>query len=130
MDTRQLKFFVACAKAGSISEAARKLYSTQSTVSKAIKNMRKQWEPAVDRLPRGVSLTAQGQQVYRYACKIVSDMEVLEAFPRKGQTRWIRISLNPSSWSADGSYSFIRKRRSRIIIIRSILRVWKPCWSG
>ena len=85
MDTRQLKFFVACAKAGSISEAARKLYSTQSTVSKAIKNMEETMGIRLfDRLPRGISLTAQGQQVYRYACKIVSDMEALEAFPRKG----------------------------------------------
>ena len=63
MDTRQLKFFVACAKAGSISEAARKLYSTQSTVSKAIKNMEETMGIRLfDRLPRGISLTAQGQR--------------------------------------------------------------------
>lgn len=110
MDTRQLKFFVACAKAGSISEAARKLYSTQSTVSKAIKNMEETMGIRLfDRLPRGISLTAQGQQVYRYACKIVSDMEALEAFPRKGQTRWIRISLNPSSWFADRFVQFYKE---------------------
>ena len=107
MDTRQLKFFVACAQAGSISEAARKLYSTQSTVSKAIKSLEETMGIRLfDRLPRGITLTVQGQQVYRYACKIVSDMEALEEFPRKGTTRWIRISLNPSSWFADQFVQF------------------------
>ena len=47
MDTRQLKFFVACAKAGSISEAARKLYSTQSTVKGNQKHGGNNGNPAV-----------------------------------------------------------------------------------
>ena len=114
MDTRQLKFFVACAEAGSISEAARKLYSTQSTVSKAIKSMEETMGIRLfDRLPRGITLTAQGEQVYRYACKIVSDMEALEAFPRKGMTRWIRISLNPSSWFSDQFVQFYNETNEK-----------------
>lgn len=114
MDTRQLKFFVACAEAGSISEAARKLYSTQSTVSKAIKSMEETMGIRLfDRLPRGITLTAQGEQVYRYACKIVSDMEALESFPRKGMTKWIRISLNPSSWFADQFVQFYNETSTK-----------------
>ena len=114
MDTRQLKFFVACADAGSISEAARKLYSTQSTVSKAIKSLEEMMGIRLfDRLPRGIKLTEQGQQVYRYASKIISDMEALEAFPRKGTTRWIRISLNPSSWFADQFVQFYNETNEK-----------------
>lgn len=114
MDTRQLKFFVACAQAGSISEAARKLYATQSTVSKAIKGMEETMGIRLfDRQPRGITLTAQGRQVYQYACKIVNDMNVLESFPRTGMTKWIRISLNPSSWFADQFVQFYNENEEK-----------------
>lgn len=114
MDTRQLKFFVACAQAGSISEAARKLYATQSTVSKAIKGLEETMGIRLfDRQPRGITLTAQGRQVYQYACKIVNDMNVLESFPRTGMTKWIRISLNPSSWFADQFVQFYNENEEK-----------------
>ena len=37
MDLKQLQYFVACAQAGSFSDAAKILYSTQPSVSKVIK---------------------------------------------------------------------------------------------
>lgn len=37
LDLKQLKYFIVCAETGSISEAARLLYTTQPSVSKAIK---------------------------------------------------------------------------------------------
>ena len=92
MDLKQLQYLVTCAQAGSFSDAAKTLYSTQSSVSKVIKALE-------DNL--GIRLTVQGQKVYHYACRITNEVEVLENMSANGMTKWIRISMNPSSWFAD-----------------------------
>lgn len=53
-----------------------------------------------ERLPRGIRLTPQGREVYRYACKIVNDMKKLENMAEYRMAKWLRISANPSSWFA------------------------------
>ena len=102
MDLKQLQFFVTCAQAGSFSDAAKILYSTQSSVSKVIKALEDNLGMQLfERLPRGIRLTVQGQKVYHYACRITNEIEVLENMSANGMTKWIRISMNPSSWFAD-----------------------------
>lgn len=110
MDLKQLQYFVACVQTGSFSDAAKILYSTQPSVSKVIKAL----EDALgiqlfERLPRGIRLTVQGQKVYHYACKIINEMDVLENMAAGGMTKWIRISLNPSSWFANQFVDFYNK---------------------
>ena len=107
MDLKQLQYFVACAQTGSFSDAAKILYSTQPSVSKVIKSL----EDALgmqlfERLPRGIRLTVQGQKVYHYACKITNQIDVLENTVSRGMTKWIRISMNPSSWFANQFVDF------------------------
>ena len=107
MDLKQLQYFVVCAQTGSFSDAAKVLYSTQPSVSKVVKAL----EDALgmqlfERLPRGIRLTVQGQKVYHYACKITNEMNVLENMALGGMTKWIRISLNPSSWFANQFVDF------------------------
>ena len=107
MDLKQLQFFVTCAQAGSFSDAAKILYSTQSSVSKVIKALEDNLGMQLfERLPRGIRLTVQGQKVYRYACRITNEVEVLENMSANGMTKWIRISMNPSSWFADQFVDF------------------------
>ena len=102
MDLKQLQYLVTCAQAGSFSDAAKILYSTQSSVSKVIKALEDNLGMQLfERLPRGIRLTVQGQKVYRYACRITNEVEVLENMSANGMTKWIRISMNPSSWFAD-----------------------------
>ena len=107
MDLKQLQYFVACAQTGSFSDAAKILYSTQPSVSKVVKAL----EDALgmqlfERLPRGIRLTVQGQKVYRYACRITNEIGALENMAAHGMTKWIRISLNPSSWFANQFVDF------------------------
>ena len=102
MDLKQLQYFVVCAQTGSFSDAAKVLYSTQPSVSKVVKAL----EDALgmqlfERLPRGIRLTVQGQKVYRYACRITNEIDTLENMAAHGMTKWIRVSLNPSSWFAN-----------------------------
>lgn len=107
MDLKQLQYLVTCAQAGSFSDASKTLYSTQSSVSKVIKALEDNLGMQLfERLPRGIRLTVQGQKVYRYACRITNEVEVLENMSANGMTKWIRISMNPSSWFADQFVDF------------------------
>ena len=107
MDLKQLQYFVVCAQTGSFSDAAKVLYSTQPSVSKVVKAL----EDALgmqlfERLPRGIRLTVQGQKVYRYACRITNEIDTRENMAAHGMTKWIRVSLNPSSWFANQFVDF------------------------
>ena len=107
MDLKQLQYFVVCAQTGSFSDAAKVLYSTQPSVSKVVKAL----EDALgmqlfERFPRGIRLTVQGQKVYRYACRITNEIDALENMASHGMTKWIRVSLNPSSWFANQFVDF------------------------
>lgn len=107
MDLKQLQYFVVCAQTGSFSDAAKVLYSTQPSVSKVVKAL----EDALgmqlfERLPRGIRLTVQGQKVYQYASRITNEISVLENMASHGMTKWIRVSLNPSSWFSNQFVDF------------------------
>ena len=107
MDLKQLQYFVACAQTGSFSDAAKILYSTQPSVSKVIKALEDTLGMQLfERLPRGIRLTVQGQKVYSYACRITSEIDVLENMASRGMTKWIRMSMNPSSWLANQFVDF------------------------
>ena len=107
MDIKQLEYFIACAETGSVSEAAKILYSTQSSVSKVIKTLENSVGIRLfERLPRGIRLTPDGRKFYRRACRIVNEVKALEEMAKNGMIKWIRISLNPSSWFADQFVDF------------------------
>ena len=110
LDLKQLKYFIVCAETGSISEAAKLLYTTQPSVSKAIKALENEMGIVLfDRMPRGISLTAKGREAYRYACRMVSDSRMLEEMGKQNMTKYLRISLNPSSWFTNQFVEFYKK---------------------
>ena len=110
LDLKQVKYFIVCAETGSISEAAKLLYTTQPSVSKAIKALENEMGIVLfDRMPRGISLTAKGREAYRYACRMVSDSRILEEMGKQNMTKYLRISLNPSSWFTNQFVEFYKK---------------------
>ena len=110
LDLKQLKYFIVCAETGSVSEAAKLLYTTQPSVSKAIKALENEMGIVLfDRMPRGISLTAKGREAYRYACRMVSDSRMLEEMGEQNMTKYLRISLNPSSWFTNQFVEFYKK---------------------
>ena len=114
MELRQLQYFLACAKAGSFSEAAKTLYSTQSNVSKAVKGLEDSLGLRLfERMPRGIRLTVQGERVYQYACKILNEVQALEQISGEESASWLRISFNPSSWFANQFVEFYKKKKDR-----------------
>lgn len=110
LDLKQLKYFIVCAETGSVSEAAKLLYTTQPSVSKAIKALENEMGIVLfDHMPRGISLTAKGREAYRYACRMVSDSRMLEEMGKQNMTKYLRISLNPSSWFTNQFVEFYKK---------------------
>ena len=107
LDLKQLNYFMVCTDVGSFSEAAKILYTTQSNVSKAIKALEKSVGAELFvRQSRGIALTAQGNHVYKYACKIMDEVNALKDFSRSGEVEWLNISCNPSSWFANRFVEF------------------------
>ena len=109
-----MQYFTACAQTGSFSEAAKVLYSTQPSVSKVVKALEDSLGMQLfERLPRGIRLTPQGREVYRYACKIVNDMKKLENMAEYRMAKWLRISANPSSWFATRFVEFYNENNEK-----------------
>ena len=110
LDLKQLKYFIVCAETGSVSEAAKLLYTTQPSVSKAIKALEEEMGIVLfERMPRGIALTAKGREAYRYACRIINDSRILEEMSHGNMAKYLRISLNPSSWFTNQFVEFYKE---------------------
>lgn len=71
MDLKQLQYFMACARCKSMSRAAEQLYTSQPHVSSVIKSLERELSVELFlRLPGGIALTREGEQVYEYAQNI------------------------------------------------------------
>lgn len=80
MDLRTLRLFVEIAKQGSFADAAKTVFTTQSTVSKAIKNLEAELGVRlVERSGRAKGLTQAGQLLYQRAVNVLGEMSSLEA---------------------------------------------------
>jgi DNA-binding transcriptional LysR family regulator len=79
MTLRQLRFFIEIASRGSITEAARRLFVSQPSLSAALREL--ETEAGIElllRSPRGISLTDEGVEFLRYARQVVEQADLLE----------------------------------------------------
>ncbi|HEY5705189.1 MAG TPA: LysR family transcriptional regulator [Terrimicrobiaceae bacterium] len=99
MELRELRFFVEVVRKGGFSAAARALGSTQSTISKAIRQLEHDCGgPLLDRLPQGVKPTSAGEVLLQRAKTMLSEQERLEAeldALRGLETGWLRLGVPP-----------------------------------
>ncbi|MDR6950861.1 DNA-binding transcriptional LysR family regulator [Ancylobacter sp. 3268] len=80
MDFRTLRAFVEVVRQGGFSQAARTVFATQSTVSKAVKQLEDEiGAPVLDRIGHRSVLTPVGEVVYRRGVKLLADREDLLA---------------------------------------------------
>jgi DNA-binding transcriptional LysR family regulator len=78
MDFRTLRTFVEVVRQGGFSQAAKVVFTTQSTVSKAVKQLETELGVALlDRKGHRSMLTAEGDVVYRRALKILAERDDL-----------------------------------------------------
>jgi DNA-binding transcriptional LysR family regulator len=76
---QQLKYVIEIVLCGSINEAARRLYMSQPSLSKAVKELEK--ELGIDiflRTSRGITLSTDGAEFLGYARQVVEQAELLE----------------------------------------------------
>lgn len=79
MTFQQLQYLVEAHKAGSISQAAKNLFLTPSSVSVAISGLEQELGyPVFVRTAQGLMLTTEGQKVLRYANRILENYRLLE----------------------------------------------------
>lgn len=78
MEIRLLRSFVEVVRTGGFSRAAKNLYSTQSTISKAVRQLEEEVGlPLLHRDARSVRLTDAGEVVYQRALSLMAETEDL-----------------------------------------------------
>ena len=78
MELKQLEYFMAVCRYGSLGKAAGKLYTTQPNVSKVIHQLELDLgQPLFERTSKGLRLTAFGKSTYPYAETILKNVALL-----------------------------------------------------
>ncbi len=110
MTLQQLRYFIVIAESGSFGKAAQKLYISQPSVSSVVKELEKELEIEIFvRTPKGVHLTEQGRELYRYALELIDKSdEILGHFRNEKRSR--RELLTVSSQH----YSFLIEAMSKL----------------
>jgi DNA-binding transcriptional LysR family regulator len=79
MKLQQLKYVIEVVMCGSINEAARRLYISQPSLSKAIKELEKELDITIfTRTSTGITLSPDGAEFLGYARQVVEQAELLE----------------------------------------------------
>ena len=139
MEIRTLRAFVEVVKQGGFSHAAKVVFATQSTVSKAVKQLEDEFGVRLlDRVGHRSTLTAAGEIVYRRALRILAERDDLmsELDEVRGLKRGsLRLGLPPmvSSILFAPLLAIYRKRYPGIdirLVENGIDRLEEILWSG
>ena len=105
MTLQQIKYFITVAESGSISEAAKRLFTAQSSISSAVKEIENTYGIiAFIRESTGVHLTRSGEELFIEFKGILSRLDYLnEKFNRKYRV--------PDPWYYSATYQESEKIR-------------------
>ncbi|MCC8014280.1 MAG: LysR family transcriptional regulator [Eubacterium sp.] len=79
MTLQQLKYVVAVAQKGSISEAAKSLFISQPSLTNAVKELESEIDLRIfNRNNKGISISADGEEFLGYARQVIEQAELLE----------------------------------------------------
>lgn len=111
MTLQQLKYIVTVAECGSISEAAKALFISQPSLSKAIREI----EQRVDKMlflrtPKGMVATDDGLEFLGYARQVLQQMDVLEEkyTNEKVAKRRFSVSMQHYTFAADAFVELVK----------------------
>ena len=111
MELRQLSYFLACARCGSLTTAAEELYTTQPHVSMVIRELEKELGTRLFlRRANGVELTEAGARVYGYAQDALRNAELFRSVGREQREHSLRVATNNSSNMAVMLTAFYNER--------------------
>ena len=108
MTLQQLKYIVAVAETGNMTEAAEKLYIAQPSLTNAIRNLENEMGiTAFTRSNKGVELTREGEELLSYARQILEQADVMaEHFQGEKHRRpHLSVSCQHYSFAVNACYS-------------------------
>jgi DNA-binding transcriptional LysR family regulator len=98
MEMRQLRYFIAVAEQSNFNRAAKQLHIAQPALSRQVSTLEKELGVALlERLPRGVRLTAAGSAFLGRARRILDEVEAARTHARdaqRGQVGLLRLGFN------------------------------------
>ena len=100
MTIQQLKYILAVAETGSITEAAKELYLSQPSLSGAIKEVENEAKLKIfNRCRTGVALTTEGMEFLGYARQVVQQMELLESRYIENRPEKVRFCVSTQHYT-------------------------------
>ena len=100
MDSKNLKYFIAVAQYGSISQAAKAMYISQPQLSHIIKSIEEEVGfPLFQRTNQGSSLTRSGEEFLNYCVTLQQDMDKLNRFITRTKSSGARLTVSMTRFS-------------------------------
>jgi DNA-binding transcriptional LysR family regulator len=116
----ELRTFCAAVDLGGIGRAAQRLHLSQPTVSKRLKGLEDLvGRPLLERSPRGVSMTADGERLYVHARRVIAELDelgvLLEQMRIAGETVHLAISHTASEFLLSKALVLMRRRSTAAV---------------
>lgn len=102
MNIQHLLYLVEISRCGSINKAAQKLYVTQPSISKAIKNLEETLGFSIfDRSSKGIQFTTKGAELLCYAKQLLEQVETIEEHfaTDEGKESTLRFSISTQHYA-------------------------------
>lgn len=112
MTLQQLKYVVTVANKGTISEAAKELFVSQPSLTKAIKELEEEMNISIfTRTNKGVVVSNEGDMFLGYARQVLEQTNLLEEKYKKGDnfTRHFSVSTQHYSFAVNAFVDLIKK---------------------
>ena len=100
MTLQQLRYAITIAKTGSMSEAAKELYVSQPSLTKAIKELEKEMNIVIfQRTNKGIRISKEGEQFLSYARQVIEQADLLEERYGKGHSHKQQFCISTQHYS-------------------------------
>jgi DNA-binding transcriptional LysR family regulator len=138
MELRTLRVFVEVVRQGGFSRAAKTVFATQSTVSKAVKQLEDEiGVPLLDRIGHRSKLTAAGEIVYQRAQRILAERDDLmseldevrglkRGLLRLGLPLLVSSRCSRRCWQYIGSATLVLRFDSLKMVSTAWRKFWPP----
>lgn len=116
MDIKQLQYFVVSVDMGSFHAAAETLITTQPNVSKVVKALEEELNmQLLVRKRSGVTITADGERIYRYAIGILKNFKAIREIREENGVDKLSISTTPSNKLSTVIAEFYNEHQDNLI---------------
>lgn len=112
MTLQQLKYVVTVAESGNITEAAKRLFVSQPTVTSAIHDLEKEMQIVIfNRTNKGVVISAEGEKFLGYARQVLEQVDLIEGiYKNEHESKpHFAVSCQHYSFAVNAFVDLIRK---------------------